>query len=229
MTPTLAVKRSANSPRVRSRCSCVSRRRVVVDEPRAHHSLHGGNNGDSLPLDERIDHHAGERHRAVEVGVRFQTSVAGTVTALRYYKPANSPVGTKSGHLWSAAGALLASVTFNGETASGWQTANLAQPVALATNTMYTVSYFAPKGGYAATHPVLLEWAGRERTAHRAGATNGFYSYGAAPSYPNTNFWRSPNYWADVVFTPGGTTHDDDDHMPPRRRRGRRRRRRNRQ
>ena len=42
---------------------------------------------------------------AVEVGVRFQTSVAGTVTALRYYKPANSPVGTKSGHLWSATGA----------------------------------------------------------------------------------------------------------------------------
>ncbi len=93
---------------------------------------------------------------SVEVGVRFQTSVAGTVTALRYYKPANSPVGTKSGHLWSASGALLASVTFNGETASGWQTANLAQPVALATNTTYTVSYFAPKGGYAATTRVLL-------------------------------------------------------------------------
>ena len=143
---------------------------------------------------------------AVEVGVRFSTSVAGTVTALRYYKPAGCPVGTKSGHLWSATGARLASVNFKGETASGWQTATLAQPVALAKDTMYTVSYFAPKGGYAAT----LDYF-RGRTVVSGSLTapaqgNGVYRYGSAPSYPATNYSRTPNYWADIVFTPGTTT-----------------------
>ncbi len=143
---------------------------------------------------------------AVEVGVRFQTSTAGTVTALRYYKPANSPVGTKSGHLWSATGALLASVTFNGETASGWQTVNLTQPVAVAKNTTYTVSYFAPKGGYAATNDYFWGASVVSGPLTAARLKNGFYRYGATPGYPNTTFWRSPNYWADLVFVPAGGT-----------------------
>ena len=170
---------------------------------------------------------------AVEVGVRFQTSAAGTVTALRYYKPAQSPAGTKSGHLWNAAGVLLASVNFTGETASGWQTATLAQPVALATGTMYTVSYFAPKGGYAATTRLLPGSDGRERSAHRSPQGNGVYRYGSAPGYPNTTYSRSPNYWADVVFTPADDHehhhvddhHDDDDQAGRRRRPSRQRRR----
>ena len=45
-------------------------------------------------------------------------------------------------------GTLLATVTFTGETASGWQQANFATPVAITANTTYVVSYHAPNGHY---------------------------------------------------------------------------------
>ena len=87
---------------------------------------------------------------SVELGVRFTTSTAGTVTAIKYYKPLGS-YGQKTGHLWSASGTLLGAVTFGNESASGWQQAKLDTPVNLAANKTYTVSHLAPRGGYAAT------------------------------------------------------------------------------
>ena len=48
---------------------------------------------------------------AVELGIQFQTTVAGTVTGLRFYKnPWNT--GTHIGTLWSATGTKLGSATF---------------------------------------------------------------------------------------------------------------------
>ena len=44
---------------------------------------------------------------------------------------------------------LLGSVTFTGETATGWQQANFAPPIAVTANTTYVVGYHAPAGGYA--------------------------------------------------------------------------------
>ena len=55
------------------------------------------------------------------------------------------------GHLWDASGNLLATATFTGETASGWQEVDFTNPVAITANTTYVASYFAPAGGYAAT------------------------------------------------------------------------------
>ena len=46
----------------------------------------------------------------------------GTVTAIRFYKGAGNG-GTHTGSLWSSPGTRLATVTFTGETATGWQTA----------------------------------------------------------------------------------------------------------
>src|SRR5262249_54635383 len=47
---------------------------------------------------------------AVEVGVKFEASVSGRITGIRFYKGADNG-GTHAGHLWSAAGSLLGSVT----------------------------------------------------------------------------------------------------------------------
>ena len=58
---------------------------------------------------------------AVTLGVRFQSSVAGTVSGIRYYK-GSQDTGTHTGQLWSSTGTLLANATFTNETASGWQT-----------------------------------------------------------------------------------------------------------
>src|SRR6202795_3798496 len=76
----------------------------------------------------------------VELGVSFKTDTSGTISAIRFYKSAAN-TGLHVGHLWSGTGVLLASVTFSGETASGWQQANLSTPVAITANTVYVASY----------------------------------------------------------------------------------------
>ena len=53
---------------------------------------------------------------AVELGVKFQSDVAGTITGIRFYK-ATANTGTHVGNLWSSAGTLLGSITFSNETA----------------------------------------------------------------------------------------------------------------
>src|SRR5262249_39747193 len=86
---------------------------------------------------------------AIEVGVKVRSDVAGTVTGRRFYK-GSANTGTHVGHLWTSTGTLLATATFSGETASGWQKVTLSSPVAIAANTTYVASYYAPAGGYAA-------------------------------------------------------------------------------
>jgi len=84
---------------------------------------------------------------STELGTKFKSSVAGYVTGVRFYKgPKNT--GTHTGSLWDSAGNRLAGVTFTSETASGWQTAQFANPVSIAANITYIVSYHAPNGHY---------------------------------------------------------------------------------
>ena len=85
----------------------------------------------------------------VNVGVKFQASIPGTVTGIRFYK-ASANTGTHIGELWTATGQLLASATFTNETGSGWQEVDFSQPVAIDANTIYIASYFAPNGHYSA-------------------------------------------------------------------------------
>src|SRR3954469_2979807 len=60
----------------------------------------------------------------IEVGMKFKPSENGYISALRFYKQANN-TGTHIGHLWTASGTQLAEIEFTGETASGWQEAQL--------------------------------------------------------------------------------------------------------
>jgi len=86
---------------------------------------------------------------AGELGVKFQSDVAGTITGIRFYK-ATANTGTHVGNLWSSAGTLLGSITFSNETASGWQQMLLATPVAITSNTVYVASYHCTIGHYSA-------------------------------------------------------------------------------
>ena len=92
---------------------------------------------------------------SIEVGVKFKTDTFGTATGIRFYK-ASTNTGTHIGNLWTSSGQLLASATFTGESASGWQQVNFAQPVTLNPNTTYVASYFAPKGHYSQSDRLLL-------------------------------------------------------------------------
>jgi hypothetical protein len=63
------------------------------------------------------------------------------VTGVRFYKGGAANGGTHIGNLWAADGTKLASATFTGETASGWQEVNFATPVSITANTIYIASY----------------------------------------------------------------------------------------
>ena len=67
---------------------------------------------------------------AVELGVKFKSDLKGYITGIRFYK-ASTNTGTHVANLWSSTGTKLATATFAGETASGWQQVNFATPVAI--------------------------------------------------------------------------------------------------
>ena len=103
---------------------------------------------------------------AVELGVKFRSDVAGSVTGVRFYKAAAN-TGTHTGSLWSASGTRLAQATFTGESATGWQTATFDTPVAITAGTTYVASYHAPSGRYSVT-PERPRGRVRPRAAARA-------------------------------------------------------------
>jgi methionine-rich copper-binding protein CopC len=140
---------------------------------------------------------------AVELGVKFRSDVAGQVTGIRFYKGSGN-TGTHVGHLWTAAGALLATVTFSGESGSGWQQATFASPVPVSPGTTYVASYYAPVGRYAGDSGFFTA-AGVDRAplhALRDGTdgANGVYRYGTGGGFP-VNTWQASNYWVDLTFT----------------------------
>ncbi|RSM56838.1 hypothetical protein DMB66_32715 [Actinoplanes sp. ATCC 53533] len=137
---------------------------------------------------------------AVEVGVRFRTSTAGYISGLRFYKGASN-TGTHTGSLWTNTGTRLATVTFTGESGSGWQAATLPSPVAVAANTTYVASYHTDAGFYSLTGNGLASAVSRgplTALANGANGANGVYRYGAS-AFP-TNSYQASNYWVDVVF-----------------------------
>ena len=143
-------------------------------------------------------------HSAVELGVKFQVSTAGKATGVRFYKGATN-TGTHVGNLWSAAGALLASVTFANETASGWQQALFATPVTLSQGIVYIISYHTNVGLYAADanfFAATLTSGPLTAPSALTGGGNGVYAYGSASTFPS-NTYGATNYWVDVMFASG--------------------------
>ena len=138
---------------------------------------------------------------AVELGLRFTPSVDGFVSGVRFYKSVAN-TGVHTGSLWSSAGTRLATATFGNETASGWQTANFSSTVPVSASTVYTVSYNAPKGHYAATSGY---WDYRGSTVGPLIVAGGFGV--PTPSVYNTNggfptdSYNDTNYFVDAIFT----------------------------
>src|SRR5262249_10764227 len=99
-------------------------------------------------------------------------------------------------------GQLLASVTFEGESASGWQQAALAPPVAVDADTLYVASYHAPAGHYSFDGAYFgADRVNGPLTAPAAGG-NGVFAYGAAGSFP-PGPCNGTTYWVDVVLEAG--------------------------
>jgi hypothetical protein len=138
---------------------------------------------------------------ALELGVKFTSDVNGWITGVRFYKSAAN-TGTHIGNLWTSGGQLLASTTFTGETASGWQQATFSQPVAITAGTTYVASYWAPKGNYAEDDWSLLnQTPAGPLHALASGASGGNGVYRAnSDTFPTSTF-AAANYYVDPVFT----------------------------
>jgi hypothetical protein len=139
---------------------------------------------------------------AGEYGVKFRADVDGIVTGIRFYK-SQANTGTHVGNLWTSSGTRLATATFTGESASGWQQVQFATPVAISANTLYVASYHAKSGHYAADVNYFAT-SGVDRGPLHAPANgavngNGVYRYNASSVFPDLT-WRSANFWVDVMF-----------------------------
>jgi hypothetical protein len=132
----------------------------------------------------------------IEVGVKFTAETAGVISGVRFYKGQQN-VGVHIGSVWTAAGDLLATATFAGETESGWQEVRFAQPAPITAGTTYVASYSTSVGFYAADINALAS-TGIDRPPLHVPAFGGAYHYGAG--FPDSSVRH--NYWVDVVFKP---------------------------
>ena len=140
---------------------------------------------------------------SIELGVKFRADVAGYITGIRFYKgPGN--IGVHTGTLWNSAGQALANATFTNESATGWQQVVFAAPVAIAANTIYVASYFAPSGGYSFDSGYFAASGIDSGVLHAPSSAsvtgNGVYAYGAGGVFP-TSTYSAANYWVDVLFS----------------------------
>src|SRR5882762_5147500 len=138
----------------------------------------------------------------VELGVSFRADTNGYITGIRFYKSAAN-TGTHVGNLWSSSGALLASATFTGESASGWQQVNFSNPVAITANTVFVASYHVNSGHWSASWNYFASSGVDNAPLHApangsGGVPNGRYAYGSSSAFPTRT--NSANYWVDVVF-----------------------------
>ena len=143
----------------------------------------------------------------VELGVKFASTVNGLITGIRFYKGAGN-TGTHFGHLWKADGTLLATTTFQNETATGWQYAPFQPAVSINANTTYVASYHTNTGHYSFDSNYFSA-SGVDSPPLRAlpdglVGGNGVYAYGAS-GFPLSTF-QSTNYWVDVDFSPSNNS-----------------------
>ena len=88
---------------------------------------------DALP-----DNHASCSPNINSLGVAFRVDINSKIVSIKYYK---SPyeTGTHIGRIWSS-NTLEAEITFDNETASGWQIQELVSPIYITSGIDYVVS-----------------------------------------------------------------------------------------
>jgi len=138
-----------------------------------------------------------------ELGMKFRTDKAGTVSAVRFYKQTWMDGYAHVGHLWSSSGVLLATATFTGESYYGWQQVSFSSPVAVAANTTYVVSFSTGGGYFGVSNNALTNGVDNGPLHALSNATaggNGVYRSGTG-LFPNVS-GSGMNFWVDLAFAP---------------------------
>jgi hypothetical protein len=127
--------------------------------------------------------------------MQFKSAVSGQILAIRFRKTTGDNV-THTGKIWTESGTQLTSITFTGETSSGWQEQALPSPLTIAANTIYVVSVNSAANSF--------EFAAQGFNAQIVSgnliAPVGAGVFANSPGvFPNSSFNNS-NYFRDLVF-----------------------------
>lgn len=152
----------------------------------------------------------------LELGAKFTSDVSGYVTGVQFYK-GSLDTGPHTGELWKSGGTLLATASFSGESAAGWEQVNFSSPVAVNAGQVYVVS-FHTDAQYMAFSPYGLSSELSNGSLHLLGdgqsGTDGVFSYGATSLFPSQSY-LSGSYWVDPVFSTTATTVPPAPASPP--------------
>src|SRR5260370_5392743 len=98
---------------------------------------------------------------------------------------------------------MLDRAAFTNETSSGWQQANLPNPVGVTANTLYVASYQTSVGHFSLDQGYFTAFGVNNSPLHASADTSGYandlYAFTSSPAFP-TNTLNASNYWVDVVF-----------------------------
>jgi hypothetical protein len=135
-----------------------------------------------------------------EMGTKISVDSTANLIALKYYRSPGE-TGTHIGRVWSSTGTQLAQVTFQNETASGWQRQGLASAITLQPGQTYVVS-IGLNSRYVVTQLGLQQQLSSGPLRSVADGANGVYN-AAAGNFPTSSYATS-NYFVDgVVSLPG--------------------------
>jgi len=146
----------------------------------------------------------------IVVGTRFQSSSAGTITGIRWYK-GGTAAGTHTVSLWTNAGTSLASIVVTGETSTGWQEMLFTTPVSISASTTYVAVFHTTDNLYQRTGNYFgSDHVQSPLTALATSTTpnfNGVYKFSTTSVFPNQYAGLAPSYFIDVVFKEGAPAH----------------------
>lgn len=131
-------------------------------------------------------------------GAKIRVAVAGEITAIRYWRGFSAARTSHTLSLWSDTGTLLGSAVTSGESGTGWVTATLAAPVAVAASQVVVPAFdTSPSGSYLSTSVGGSSFANGDLTMVNGGQYNN-----TSGLFPNTAD-SGTRYFVDVVFRQG--------------------------
>jgi Domain of unknown function (DUF4082) len=147
---------------------------------------------------------ANTAHIAETLGVKFWSSEAGTISAIRFYRRKTSPSGYVA-RLYTASGGVLGSAALATESGPvpGWQTAVFPAPIHISAKTSYVAAYYSPSGRGASDHSFFKKgWVSGPLRAPSSSSSggNGVLADGVLLFPVNSS--KASNYYVDVMFTP---------------------------
>jgi len=140
----------------------------------------------------------------VTLGLRVCFSDTATITKIRFYKTNALDSGTHDAAIWNNTGSQqLATATFSGETATGWQEVTLTTPLRVEAG-YYIVGVYHPNGNFgyqankfgASAHPAPSGgWLAPKAISTRG---NGAFTYATGLQLPNSGSLQYSWYLIDL-------------------------------